>query len=390
MKKILIAALLVVQCQSGKNVDEKTGRATDARSDSRSGFYYDDMARYLAGFDLPQQSSMAQLAATPEYAEHKRLMATFWTKVREHNIAPVAAWREASLNLNPNGPVCRDDQAAFYPMSGADIINLYTICPRASEYIMIAYETAGDLPHPEHQTSAYYRGLKAMRHVIQHIAERNFFLSKFLITDLMKNAEVPGIAPVLLAFGSGLGWHIVSMEKIYLAPDGQAQAITDPALDFKPRGIRIWFRTDDDKRLRSLTYIEQFIKSESVAPEYPLAKFLAQKRGAMMMMKAAVYLMHMPKYRAVREFFLTIPDTVVQDDSGFRYVDMLPTFDVSIYGLFSKPYPLKDLKFQTPPQPELRNLYAERKPPKLPFNFGYGTYRTPPESNIIVAHRKKA
>ncbi|MFO1526297.1 MAG: hypothetical protein U1F16_10030 [Turneriella sp.] len=39
-------------------------------------------------------------------------------------------------------------------------------------------------------------------------------------------------------------------------------------------------------------------------------------------MKAAVYLMHNNYYRAVRELFMTIPDVIVQDDSGFRYVDI--------------------------------------------------------------------
>jgi len=385
--KLVLAAMLVA-CQSSKVVDEKTGRAAGAQAEGITGYYYDDMARYLAGFDLPGDSNLLPYTQGPEYAEHRLKMARFWERVRAQSIEPITEWRESTLNRNPNGTVCRRDRPAIYPLCGADIINLYTICPQANEYIMIALEKAGDIPHPEKQTASYYQGLRKMRSVINNIADRNYFFSAHMKTNIIRNEEIPGIAPVLLAFTAGLGWHIVNMEKIYLAPDGRPVALEDKNLDFKPRGVRIWFRTADDPRLRSLTYIEQYLDSASVAPQYPLTKFLNEKKGAMMMLKAAVYLMHNNYYRAVRERFMAIPDVIVQDDSGFRYVDLKPHFDVSIYGEFVGPAIRMSVIPKNPVQPELAAFYAERKPPKLPFHFGYGVLRKPPRSNLMVAHRK--
>lgn len=392
MKKILplFAAISLATCQSSKVVDEKTGRAVGAQAEGKTGYYYDDMARYLAGFDLPPDSNLLPYTKTPEYEEHRQKMARFWERVRAQSIEPITAWRESTLNRNPNGPVCRRDYPAIYPLCGADIINLYTICPQASEYIMIALEKVGDIPHPEKQSAEYYRGLRRMRSVINNIADRNYFFSAHMKTNIIKNEEIPGIAPVLLAFASGIGWHIVNMERIYIAPDGRPVALQDPTLDFRPRGVRISFRTTDDSRLRSLIYIEQYLDSQSVAPQYPLTKFLQQKRGSFMMLKAAVYLMHNNYYRAVRERFLELPDVIVQDDSGFRYKDLKEHFDITIYGDFTGPAIRMSVIPKNPVQPDLAALYAERRPPPLPFHFGYGVLRRPPRSNLLIAHRKKA
>jgi hypothetical protein len=384
-----LLALFLCFCQSGKVVDEKTGRAANAQTDGRSGYYFDDMARYLGGFEIPADSKLAPYTKGPEYAEHRARMALFWERVRTQNITPVSEWRESTLNRNPNGLVCREDRPAIYPLSGADIINLYTVCPNASEYVMVALEKAGDIPHPEKQTAQYYRGLRNMRTVINNIAERNYFFSASMRVNIIHNAEIPGIAPVLLAFASGLGWRIVDMEKIYLSGDGNPVVLDDPNLDFKPRGVRIWFRVEGDKRLRSLTYIEQYLDRASVAPEYPLAKFLQQKRGSLMLMKAAIYLMHNPYFMPVREFFMKIPDVLVQDDSGFRYVDLRDHWDIALYGHFTAPKPLRGIVPANPVQPELTGLYKERNPPDLPFHFGYGSLRQPPRSNLMVAHRRQ-
>ncbi|HRP69859.1 MAG TPA: hypothetical protein PLY93_10045 [Turneriella sp.] len=384
----LFCLFFLTCCQSTRVVDETTGRAAGAQKDGVSGYYFDDMARYLGGFDLPRDSNLAQYTTSSEYAEHRTKMAKFWEKVRTQSITPMSKWRDETLGANGK-TVCRSDKPAFYPLCGADIINLYTMCPNASEYIMVALEKAGGIPHPEENSRAYFQGLRNMRSVINNIADRNYFFSAHMKTNIVKNEEIPGIAPVLLAFTSGLGWRIVTMEKIYLSPNGEPIALDDPHLDFKPRGVRIWFRTDADPRLRSLTYIEQYLDRASVAPDYPLTKYLAQKRGAFMLLKAAVYLMHNDYYRAVREFFLTIPDTLVQDDSGFRYVDLRDKWDIEIYGNFTGPAIRMSVRPQNPVQPELAKLYQEKNPKELPFNFGYGSLRRPPRSNLMVARRKE-
>ncbi|MBN8222196.1 MAG: hypothetical protein J0L53_14825, partial [Spirochaetes bacterium] len=114
-----LLVLFLISCQTGKIVDEKTGRAEGARIDGRSGYYFDDMARYLGGFDIPADSKLAPYTQGPEYAEHREKMAVFWERVRTQNITPVSEWRESTLNHNPNGAVCREDRAAIYPLSGA-------------------------------------------------------------------------------------------------------------------------------------------------------------------------------------------------------------------------------------------------------------------------------
>ncbi|MBV6494645.1 MAG: hypothetical protein LDLANPLL_02679 [Turneriella sp.] len=382
-------------CKSGSIVDAKTGRPKGAQGDASSGYYFDDIARYLGGFEIPADSKLKPFTENPDYALHREKMAAFWNKVRTQNINPVKEWRDTVLYKSDGAPVCRSDRAAFYPLSGADIINLYTMCPYASEYIMVALEKAGDIPHPEKNSPRYYQGLRNMRSVINNIADRNYFFSAHMKTNIVKNTEIPGIAPVLLAFTSGIGWRIVTMEKIYLSPSGGVIVAPEPnsgnsTPSGTPGGVRIWFRTDTDSRLRSLTYIEQYLDSAAVSPDYPLTKFLAQKRGAFMMLKAAVYLMHNNFYNSVRDFFITIPDVIVQDDSGFKYTYLRDAWNIQIYGSFTGPAIRMSVRPQNPVQPELAKFYKEQKPQELPFNFGYGSLRKPPRSNLMVARRKQA
>jgi len=392
--KIAIIASLVYAaacCQSSNVVDEKTGRASGAKSDGETGFYFDDMARYLGGFDLPKDSKLNPYTQNAEYQEHKAAMVKFWGKVQKYSIEPIAAWRDNVLARDTKAPVCRSDRAAVYPLCGADVINLYTLCPNASEYIMVALEKAGDIPHPEKANQRYFRSLRATRQVMFNIADRNYFSSTHMRSNLVRNADVPGIAPVLLAFTSGLGWRIVDMEKIYLSPDGNIVALEDPKLDFKPRGVRIWFRTPNDSRLRSLTYIEQYLSAASAEKTHPMSMLLAQKTGGFMLFKAASYVMHNPAMAAVRDMFLAVPDVVVQDDSGFRYLELKQSFDVNVYGYYRTPVHLGDAFFRNyAPQPELAALYAAKNPANLSFNFGYGILRRPPRSNIMVASRRQS
>jgi hypothetical protein len=382
--------LSCAQCQSTKITDEKTGRAAGAQKDGPSGYYYDDVARYLGGFDLPTDSKLIPFTQHPEYQQHKEMMGKFWKKVYSHSIDPITSWRNSTLNQSPQGQVCRQDRPAIYPLCGADIINLYTLCPNASEYIMVALEKAGDIPRPDKASTRYFRGLRATRDVMFNIADRNYFSSTHMKYNLNANEEVPGIAPVLLAFTSGLGWRIVDMEKIYVSPDGKIVGLDNDNLDFKPRGVRIWFRTPDDNRLRSLTYIEQYLNAQSADTHHPLYKLMREKSGGFMLFKAASYVMHNPSMLPVRDMFLQNPDYVVQDDSGFRYMDLVSDFDVNVYGYYRAPVRLGDAFFQRyKDQPELAALYMQRKPVDLPFNFGYGSLRRPPRSNLLLAHRKQ-
>lgn len=387
---VALLALIVARCNSQKITDEKTGRALGAKADGRSGIYYDDMARYLSGLDLPAGSSLVEYTRGPEYAEHRQKMTNFWDRVRSQSIAPISEWRETTMNRNPHGAVCMENRPAIYPFCGADIINLYTICPKASEYIMVALEKAGDLPQPKLQSKEYYLGLKAMRHGMYNIADRNYFFSVHMKADFVKNTEVSGIAPVLMAFAAGLGWHIVDVERIYLSPEGKPVPLDDPNLEFKPRGVRIWFRTADHVQPRSLIYIEQFLSAESVAPAHPLAKFLGQKAGGMMMMKSAGYVIHTAAATAVRDFFMTIPQTIIQDDSGFKYTDIKNGFNISVYGSFDRHPGLTEIPLNDQVQPELTSFYKLKNPPPLAFNFGYGALRKPPKSNILIAHRRQS
>ena len=347
--------------------------------------HWDDCARFLAGMPVPAGSPFSQAASTAFYNDHRVFMDGFWKKVEEENISRINAWRGDAFRLTNNVNL------AFYPLSGADFVNLYTVYPKCNEYLMVALEEPGAIPDPLSMKPAELSsGLSCLRRVMWSIASQNYFKSAVMGQE-MSNRYLDGTLPVLLVFTARLGHKILSVEPVVLSPRGEisvspwTHGVTN---DTRIRGYRIRFLVDGERRARSLTYLRMRLGEKTMDMSTEEGRFLSSLPPFAMMTKSAIYLFHSAKLRETREYLLSRSKVIVQDDSGIPYRCFDKTrWDIMLYGVYSRPPYISDLP-NPPEQADLAAAYRAGAAP-LPFNFGYGVLAGRGRSNLMYAVRRE-
>lgn len=342
--------------------------------------YWNDVARYLAGMDVREKSVLYPKTRELPYQQHRRFMDDLWSKIQKSTIDIIKPWRESNV------PTSGSRATAFYPLSGADFINLHTIFPASRRYLMIAMEPEGDASVlKDHQSRRLIDGLVPVERSIYLYGVNNYFQSKVMSQE-MTNRLLPGTAPALLIFMARMGLVIKSVDNVYIGDSGDLVSMPgSPAKkdNGKTYGIRIFF-TGRDGSSRELVYLSMKIGPRSVDPSTPEGKYLGRLIGIKTMMKSAVYLLHHRPFDGVRDFILKRSIIMVQDDSGIPYRFFTRGWKVSLYGKYR---PAMALKYCMPvSQPDLKEQYSAGVPP-LPFNFGYGILFGPGQSNIMVAKK---
>jgi len=343
--------------------------------------YWNDIARYLAGMEVSGKSVLRQKTTTAHYQYHRRFMDDLWSRIQKETLDLVIPWRKKNV------PTLYFRATAFYPLSGADFINLYALFPHARRYLMIAMEPEGDVSVlRDHQSWRLVNGLVPIQRSIYAYGVNNYFQSKIMAEE-MTNTLLPGTAPALLIFLARLGLTVKAVDNVFidesgrLAPAAGLDASRSPG---KVTGLRIGFRGRDGSS-RELVYLRMRISSASVHPDTPEGKYLNRLRGVKTLLKSAVYLLHLSTFGPVRDFILDRSALIVQDDSGIPYRFFTDGWKTSLYGIYR---PAMNLGNCVPVfQNDLMKRYAESADP-LPFNFGYGILFGHGQSNLMVARKK--
>jgi hypothetical protein len=347
--------------------------------------YWNDLAKYLAGLPAGSESAFKTLTGEKGYAAHAARMNSFRELVRGRNLEQITIWQKQNLPVNRN--------EAFYPLSGADFINLNAFYPAAAGYIMIAMEETGPLPDPLSMTPAERQaGLDSIHRGVVHIGSQNYFTTAGMRKEFA-NPHFKGVLPVLLVFLSGMGHRVEQVDQVEIDPETghlvpALYSGTSPAGSGNISGCKIRYRDAVDKTRRTLVYLSARIEPDSHLKSKPLGRFLSRAGRLNTLIKSAVYLFHREKYSPFARWILESSDTIIQDDSGipYRYFDAAQ-WNTRLFGRYIYPKKLKDL--QNPDhQPDLTKAYRESGEP-LSFNFGYGVLIGKEKSNLLLARRKK-
>jgi hypothetical protein len=91
-------------------------------------------------------------------------------------------------------------RAVFYPFSGADFINIYTLFPHARIYAMIALEPVGKIPgFPSKSPKDFDSFFADFQHSLHDLLSFHYFVSAHMKADLAQK-ELSGVLPLLLLF----------------------------------------------------------------------------------------------------------------------------------------------------------------------------------------------
>ncbi len=346
--------------------------------------YYNNLARFLAGMpvDNVEKTGFKQLTLTKAYADHRTAMNKLWDQVQNENIDNIEKWRDSHIeDIN-------EKATAFYPCSGADLVNLYSFFPEAGQYIMIALEDPGIIPDPANlKETELASGLAAIERCIETIASRNYLLSRLMRTE-MPNKYLPGVTPVLLIFSARLGLNITGVDLVGMTRKGVIEKLDDKNAAAGNahvcRGVRINFFAKGDSSERSVLYFNLYLSGKTLRETTPEGLFFKDKNRFNTLIKSAVYLLHMPAFKDLCTDILNRSTIIIQDDSGIplRYFGG-EMWRLNYFGYYKYPQPLTTIP-NPPYQPDLAEKFKSSALP-LAFNFGYGVLAGKNHSNLLLA-----
>ena len=347
--------------------------------------YWSDLAAFLAGMPVREGSIFAKAALTNDYELHRSWMNKYWDRVQKENIDIIVPWRNANI------PASIERNTAFYPLSGADFVNLYTFFPKAERYIMVSLEKQGPIPDPMKLSPRELKqGLVSVRNAIWTIASLNYFVTHIMRSQ-MNNRYMEGTLPALLIFSSRMGLKVVNVENVTI--DAAGTLLTSDNLPGTRgdgpgvNGIRIQFLASGDTIPRDLVYLSMKMCPETGEGGGGADAFLKKLSGINTFMKSAIYLLHEPDFRRTCEFLIGRSSAVLQDDTGMPYCYFSRAqWDIHLYGFYTKGFRLKGIP-NPPHQADLATDYLAGSRP-LPFNFGYGIMRKDKKSNLMLIVKK--
>lgn len=341
--------------------------------------YAHDVALFLGGQQPSQRSSLAPLAAQPAWQAFAHDQDKSWAKYRATHTASMTKWARTELDsVHANSPTI------FYPFSGPDFLNVFTMFPTSQTYVLMGLEPVGSVPaRTSLENPKLFSAVKAS---LWSVLNFSFFRTNDMAVDL-KSVELDGALPLMMLFAARTGNQVTAIRPVQLDATGQLQdAPTDttqarnsktvPGVEMKLRGpdgqpkTVYYFSADlSDWKLQANSAPLQFVRTLG-----PLTTYV----------KSASYLMHKSYFNQVRRVVLRRSRYILQDDSGIAMkLFQKGAWQFNYYGTYKRPINL----FAKHYQPELTAAYRDttQRPKALPFGTGYNWRQT--DSNLLLARR---
>jgi hypothetical protein len=338
---------------------------------------FNDTALFIAGISN-RQGSLAAYENQPVWARYARFISESWERFAKRHLAPMRAWAAKELSSANTATV-------FYPFSGPDFVNMYSLFPQAKTYLMIALEPAGEIPDlsaaDENQFFAHLQGS------LYDLLQLNFFITEKLNNSLKKQ-ELKGILPVLLFFLARDKAQVLDVRYWVMKPDATIEE--SPAAGSRVlgrediAGVRIDFVRAGSEDTQTLYYFQFNLRNDSLQRHEKFVSFLRGFGPVITFAKAASYLMHKPWYSGIRDFILDQSLYVLEGDSAIplKYFDRT-RWDLKFFGTYTCPI----ARFKNCRQKDLAEIYqAGTDVYPLPFGFDY-CHRVN-TSNLMLAAKK--
>jgi hypothetical protein len=336
---------------------------------------YNDYARFIAGFHHPESTLTSY--EKPAWIKYAASMNQGWERFEKRQLIPMREW--ASRELGPAGTA-----TVFYPFSGPDFINVYTLFPRAETYLMVALEPVGALPDfSAIEARSFFASLQRSLYEYLHI---DFFATKRMAKQIAQT-ELKGVLPVLLFFLARGNARVLDIRYWMMKPDGtiaEQPAVGEENLGEGLPGVRIVFKGPGSAAQQTLYYFQFDLQNSSLKRNQPFSSFLKSFGPLTAFTKAASYLLFKPNSSDLRQFLLERSQFVVQGDSGIPLKFFDPAiWNFKFYGTYKGPLKL----FKNRYQEDLAQVYNQGKE-VYPLPFGFGYHHRAGTSNLLIAAKK--
>jgi hypothetical protein len=335
-----------------------------------------DIARFLAGMPLPENSPLAPLMRDPAWQEHAAFFEKEFSKLNLRQLQKLHAWQETYFpeSLQPV-PV------AFYMFSGPDFLYVDQFFPKAAVYVLCGKEGLGPPPDPL-RIANLSGALGNLENAMKSSLNTTYFITKDMKIDLHEQ-NLNGVLPILYAFIARADKSITNVAFGSLNSSGAFEEAGSGKKGGSVPGVRIKYTDNPSGDSQTLYYFTTDISDGGIKATPGFLKFCQRLGVGSSFLKSSSYLMFENGFATIRNFILEHSNRIVQDDSGIPVAYLDPNkWHLRLFGAYLGPIDL----FKQHHQPRLQELFAQSNPPPLEFGFGYRwNYK---EANLLIAERK--
>jgi hypothetical protein len=335
-----------------------------------------DIARFLAGMPVPENSPLAPLTRDPAWQAHAAFFEREFTKLNQRQLQKLHAWQEIYLpeTLQPI-PV------AFYMFSGPDFLYVDQFFPRAAVYVLCGKEAMGPPPDPL-RIPNLAGALGNLENAMKSSLNTTYFITKDMKVDLHEQ-NLNGVLPILYTFIARANKSITNVTFGSLNGNGAFEEAAPGRKGGSIPGVRIRYTDNQWGDSQTVYYFTTDISDGGIKSTPGFLKFCQRLGTGSSFLKSSSYLMFEQGFATIRNFLLEHSNRIVQDDSGIPLAYFDPNrWRLRLFGVYLGPIEL----FRQYYQPRLQEIFQQSNPPPLDIGFGYRwNYK---EANLIVAERK--
>ena len=292
---LIFSGFLLSSYALSRPESETGGNTPPARDHPRRQASYAQYAALIAGIRTPQ-SILAPFENRPVWTEFAKSFDHDWEKYDKMQLAPMREWaaRELAKSMSSGFTV-------FYPFSGPDFVNPYTLFPGAGTYILVALEPIGEIPDFQAMSQKDFDSFFAdIRKSLHDLLSIDYFISAHMHTG-MESKELNGVLPFLLFFMAREKTRILDVEYWFMEPDGTIQEV--PGFESgKPGpagaipGVRILFESagSPGNKPQTLYYFRLNLYNPTFRRNSHFITFLKNFGPLVTFMKSASYVMFDP------------------------------------------------------------------------------------------------
>jgi|JI9StandDraft_1071089.scaffolds.fasta_scaffold00263_1 hypothetical protein len=362
-------------------VDKATGESI-APVETPESKQLQEKSLFLSGKSQADETTkLGKLTRTAYYATFRQRITKHWEQYNKEIQDPFIEWK------NKNVPQPKS-KVVFYPFSGPDFPNAYTIYPKATTYIMIGLEAGGFEPDFESMNeNQISRGLYELNGSLDTISRLNYFMTNSMKQDVSKSV-FRGTAPVFLAYFGFLKVKPYSIKNFVLNDNGDIVYLTKEQIKANANYreglvcLDIDFLDPADGTKKKLYFLSTNISNYGLKANPGTMKFLGKFGTFASTFKAASFLLHYDSFTDMKEFIIKNSELMVMDDTGPPVRDLAQDYNIKVFGRYTRPIGLWPEKVQK----ELQKLHEDQKPEKVNFKYGYGT--ADKQQHIMVVTRK--
>jgi hypothetical protein len=331
-----------------------------------------EVARFLAGMPVSENSPLAPLTREPAWQAHAAFFEGQFSKVNLRQLQKLQGWQETYLPESAQSiPV------VFYMFSGPDFLYVDQFFPRAAVYVLCGKEALGPPPDPL-RIANLAGALGNLENAMKSSLNTTYFITKDMKADL-HSQNLNGVLPILY---TGIARADKSITNVMFGSVNAGGGFQEGGRGGSP-GVRIRYTDNQSGNSQTLYYFTTDISDGGIKASPGFLKFCQHLGTGASFLKSPSYLLFESGFGTIRNFILDHSNTIVQDDSGIPLAYFDPNkWNLRFFGVYLGPIEM----FKQHYQPRLRELFQQTNPPPLEFGFGYRwNYK---EANLIVAKRK--